>query len=390
MTQTFLACTNLDADITWLQSALAPMGQVLRSTQSLDELFGLIDATGATLVFVGMDRDNLSAQCALIESLLEARPLLAVMVVGDGFDNDLVIAAMRAGARDFVTYGLRTSEVTGLVRRITERLPALPVRKQQGRLTLLFGTQPDPDAALIAAHMALLMQKDNQRTLLVDLGVPHGESEDVLRLEPSFVFSDAVRNLRRIDRSLIDSAFIEHDSGLRVLPAGANEAQIDMYSSSELFLLTAALRQNFDQVLINLTGQPDSEMLRNMVGQADQLCWYVDPSVSCCRRNLDLLLKWRADGVKLEHARLLIDRYFNNVAPAPKALGRTFEMPLLATLPASAELRLKVRNQRTTLFQMAPRDALSKAIGDLVALLVPAAGSSARRGLLQRFAGMTK
>ena len=390
MTQTFLACTNLDADITWLQSALAPMGQVLRSTQSLDELFGLIDATGATLVFVGMDRDNLSAQCALIESLLEARPLLAVMVVGDGFDNDLVIAAMRAGARDFVTYGLRTSEVTGLVRRITERLPALPVRKQQGRLTLLFGTQPDPDAALIAAHMALLMQKDNQRTLLVDLGVPHGESEDVLRLEPSFVFSDAVRNLRRIDRSLIDSAFIEHDSGLRVLPAGANEAQIDMYSSSELFLLTAALRQNFDQVLINLTGQPDSEMLRNMVGQADQLCWYVDPSVSCCRRNLDLLLKWRADGVKLEHARLLIDRYFNNVAPAPKALGRTFEMPLLATLPASAELRLKVRNQRTTLFQMAPRDALSKAIGDLVALLVPAAGSGARRGLLQRFAGMTK
>ncbi|PRB83823.1 pilus assembly protein [Pseudomonas sp. MYb185] len=390
MTQTFLACTNLDADITWLQSALAPMGQVLRSTQSLDELFGLIDATGATLVFVGMDRDNLSAQCALIESLLEARPLLAVIVVGDGFDNDLVIAAMRAGARDFVTYGLRTSEVSGLVRRITERLPALPVRKQQGRLTLLFGTQPDPDAALIAAHMALLMQKDNQRTLLVDLGVPHGESEDVLRLEPSFVFSDAVRNLRRIDRSLIDSAFIEHDSGLRVLPAGANEAQIDMYSSSELFLLTAALRQNFDQVLINLTGQPDSEMLRNMVGQADQLCWYVDPSVSCCRRNLDLLLKWRADGVKLEHARLLIDRYFNNVAPAPKALGRTFEMPLLATLPASAELRLKVRNQRTTLFQMAPRDALSKAIGELVTLLVPAAGSGARRGLLQRFAGMTK
>src|SRR5690554_2481619 len=390
MTQTFLACTELEADLSWLQTALAPMGQVLRTSQSLDELFGLIDATGATLVFVGVDRENLSAQCALIESLLEARPLLAVMVLGDGFDNDLVIASMRAGARDFVTQGLRGSEVLGLVRRITERLPALPARKQQGNLTLLFGNQPDADAGLIAAHMALTVQKSGQRTLLVDLGVPVGESLDVLALEPSFVFSDAVRNLRRIDRSLIDSAFIEHDSGLRVLPAGANEAQIDMYSSSELFLLTAALRQNFDQVLINLTGQPDSEMLRNMVGQADQLCWYVDPSVSCCRRNLDLLLKWRADGVKLEHARLLIDRYFNNVAPAPKALGRTFEMPLLATLPASAELRLKVRNQRTTLFQMAPRDALSKAIGELVALLVPAAGSGARLGLLQRFAGMTK
>lgn len=390
MAQTFLACTELDTDISWLQSALAPMGQVLRVGQSLDELFGLIDATGATLVFVAIDRDNLSAQCSLIESLLEARPMLAVMVVGDGFDNDLVLAAMRSGARDFLTYGLRASEVLGLVRRITERLPTLPARKQQGSLTLLFGNQPDADASLIAAHMALLMQKNGQRTLLVDLGVPTGESLDVLGVEASFVFSDAVRNLRRIDRSLIDNAFIEHDSGLRVLPAGSDESRIDMYSSSELFLLTASLRQNFDQVLINLTGQLDNEMLRNFVGQADQLCWYVDPSVSCCRRNLDLLLKWRNDGVKLEHARLLIDRYFDNVAPAPKALGRTFEMPVLASLPASAELRLKARNQRSTLFQLAPRDGLAKAITEAVSKLAPTQNKSASRGLFQRLAGMMR
>lgn len=389
--QTFLACTNQDADINWLQSSLAQMGQVLRASPSLDELFGLIDATGSTLVFVGMDRDNLSAQCALIESLLEARPLLAVVVIGDGFDNDLVIAAMRAGARDFVTYGLRTSEVSGLVRRITERLPPLPARKQQGNLVLLFGNQPDADAALIAAHMALQMQRGGQRTLLVDLGVPNGESLDVLRLEPSFVFSDAVRNLRRIDRTLIDSAFIEHDSGLRVLPAGNNEPPLDMYSASELFLLTATLRQNFDRVLVNLTGHTDSEILRNFVGQADQLCWYVDPSVSCCRRNLELLNKWRVDGVKLEHARLLVDRCYSNVAPAPKALGRTFEMPLLAALPDSAELRLRARNQRTPLFHLAPRDALSKSLVELVEQLAPAAAEGRTPGrLLRRLAGIGK
>lgn len=390
MGRTFLACTNEDDDISWLQSALAPMGQVLRVGQSLDELFGLIDATRTTLVFVAIDRDNLSVQCALIESLLEARPMLAVMVVGDGFDNDLVLAAMRSGARDFINYGLRSSEVLGLVRRITERLPTLPARKQQGNLTLLFGNQPDADAALIAAHMALLLNKGGQRTLLVDLGVPTGESLDVLGLEPSFVFSDAVRNLRRIDRSLIDNAFIEHDSGLRVLAAGHDESQIEVYSASELFLLTASLRQNFDQLLINLTGQPDSEMLRNFVGQADQLLWYVDPSVSCCRRNLELLHKWRTDGVKLKHARLLIDRHFDSVAPAPKALGRTFDMPVLATLPASAELRLKARNQRATFFQLAPRDGLSKGITEALSRLAPAEASGTSRGLLQRLAGIAR
>lgn len=388
--RTFLACTYQEGDINWLQSALASMGQVLRASQQLDELFGLIDATGATLVFVGMDRDNMSSQCALIESLLEAKPLLAVVVMGDGFDNELVIAAMRAGAKDFLTAGLRSSEVSGLVRRITERLPTLPVRKEQGRLLVLFGNQPDADAALVAAHMALQLQRSEQRTLLVDLGVPLGESLDVLRLDPTFVFSDAVRNLRRIDRSLIDNAFIEHETGLRVLPAGSGEGRLDFYSSSELFLLTATLRQNFDQVLINLTGQPDSEMLRNFVGQADQLCWYVDPSVSCCRRNLELLSQWRQEGVKLDHAQLVVDRVHSNVAPAPKALSKTFEMPLLASLPASPELRLRSRNQRNPVFQIAPRDALSRALAELVADLAPAAPAGAQGGLLRRLVGIGK
>lgn len=387
MEQTFLVCTDGDNDISWLQTAMASAGQVLRAGQRLDELLGLIEATGATLIFVSMDRDNLSAQCALIESLLEARPLLAVVVVGDGFDNDLVIAAMRAGARDFITYGLRNSEVQGLVRRITERLPQLPARRQQGKLTLLFGNQPDADAALVAAHMALLLQTGGQRVLLVDLGVPNGESLDVLRLEASFVFADALRNLRRIDRSLIDSAFVEHDSGLRVLPAGREGAQLDFHSSSELFLLTAALRQNFDQVLINLSGQPDSEMLRTFVGQADQLYWYIDPSVSCCRRNLDLLQQWRDNGVKLEHAQLLIDRSFDSVAPDAKALGRTFEMPVLAALPHNAELRLKARNQGKSLFELAPRDSLTKALKGLVATLTTGDKADGPMGLFRRLAG---
>lgn len=385
--RTFLACTSQESDISWLQGALSEMGHVLRVGQRLDALFALIEATGATLVFVGMDRNNMSSQCALIESLLEAKPLLAVVVIGDGFDNELVIAAMRAGAKDFITAGLRSSEVSGLVRRITDRLPALPVRREQGRLILLVGNQPDADAALVAAHLALRMQRADQRALLVDLGVPTAESLDVLGLEPSFVFSDAVRNLRRIDRSLIDSAFVAHDSGLRVLPAGPGDGRLEHYSSSELFLLTATLRQNFEHVVMNLIGQPDSEMLRNFVAQADRVCWYVDPSVSCCRRNLELLSQWRVDGVKLEHAQLLVDRYYTSVAPAAKALARTFEMPLLAALPASAELRLRARNQRGTFFQLAPRDALTRAVGELATALAPGAPTKRPGGLLRRLAG---
>ena len=80
-------------------------------------LLALVDVTFANLVFVGLDREHVVAQSALIEGALEAKPMLAIVALGDGMDNQLVLNAMRAGARDFVAYGSRSSEVAGLVRR---------------------------------------------------------------------------------------------------------------------------------------------------------------------------------------------------------------------------------------------------------------------------------
>lgn len=124
LSQTFLAITRNGTDLEWLQGALAPLGQVVSAgSGSLDELLALVDVTCASLVFVGLDREHVVTQAALIEGALEAKPMLAIVALGDGMDNQLVLNAMRAGARDFVAYGSRSSEVAGLVRRLSKRLP---------------------------------------------------------------------------------------------------------------------------------------------------------------------------------------------------------------------------------------------------------------------------
>lgn len=380
MELTYLACSCSATDIDWLQEALAPLGKVLKAGDSLEELLGLVEVTGAGLVFVGIDRERTVGECALIESLLEARPMLTVVGIGDGYDNQLVIAAMRAGARDFISYGLRGSEVLGLVRRLTQRLPSLPTRRDQGLLTVLYGSQPDADAALVASHLALACARGGQETLLVDLGVPAAESLYLLGMEASFGFGDALRNLRRLDAGLIDSAFARHASGLRVLAQGADDDALAACSSAELYLLLGALRQHFAHVVVNLCGQPDSDALCTFVGNARQLLWYVDQSVSTCRRNLAQLHGWQARGVRLEGVRLLVDRYLANVAPDAQSLARTFAMPLAATLPLTPELRLQARNLGRTLFELAPRDRLSRTLAGLAGGIEREAAGKPARG----------
>lgn len=96
LSQTFLALTRNNTDLEWLQGALAPLGQVVGAgTSSLDELLALVDVTFAGLIFVGLDRDKVVNQCALIEGALEAKPMLAIVALGDGMDNQLVLNADR-------------------------------------------------------------------------------------------------------------------------------------------------------------------------------------------------------------------------------------------------------------------------------------------------------
>lgn len=371
LSQTFLAITRNSTDFEWLQGALAPLGQVVSSVgESLDELLALVDVTRTSLVFVGLDREHVVAQSALIEGALEAKPMLAIVALGDGMDNQLVLNAMRAGARDFVAYGSRSSEVAGLVRRLSKRLPPVAPNTQLGGLTVLYGTQSDADGALLSSHLALVIQKSGQQTLLLDLGLPRGDSLALLGLESSFHFGDALRHLRRLDATLIDSAFTSADAGLRILAYSDNDLPLEHTSAAELYMLLSALRQHFQHIVVNLTGQPDSEALRTFVSHCDKLLWYTDQSVLDCRRNLAVLNLWREKSMKLDHARLLVDRYLRNVIPNSDTLGKSFGLEVLAVLAYSPEVRLNAKNQGVTLFKLAPREALTqglRALGERLA-----------------------
>ncbi|MFP5429193.1 MAG: CpaE family protein, partial [Gammaproteobacteria bacterium] len=129
--------------------------------------------------------------------------------------------------------------------------------------------------------------------------------------------------------------------------------------------LVRALRQHFQHIVLNLTGQTDSEALRTIVSHCDKLILYTDQNILDCRRNLQVLDQWRDRGIKLEHASLLVDRYLKHVAPDAEALAKRYGLPLLKVMPYSPEVRLNAKNQGLSLFELAPRESLTQALQGL-------------------------
>lgn len=365
MEQAFLVRGCDNAELEWLQGALSPLAKVVNVGESLDELLRLIEHMRAGLVFIAVNRRDQVGQCTFIESLLETRSMVTVVAVGDGFDSELVIAAMRAGARDFITTGLRSSEVLGLVRRLSKRLPQPLPRSDQGSLTLLLSARPDSDAAFVATHLALAVAENDESTLLIDLGLPKGESQAILGVECSFGIEDALRNIRRLDTSVIESAFTRHESGLALLTLVEDGRSLELSTYAEIVLLLSILRQNFAHILVNVSGQPDGDVVRALAEYATRLLWYTDQGIPASQDNLALLERWRAENLRTAAAVLLLDRHCPKVAPDSRTLSQIFDLPLVATLPLKQELRLQCRNQGRSVFDLAPRDELSKKVLEL-------------------------
>ncbi|KFF34305.1 pilus assembly protein [Pseudomonas aeruginosa VRFPA01] len=368
MNQNFVALTQHPGELDWLQNSLASAGQVVPAgSASLEELLALLDVTAAGVLFISLGKNNLASQGALVEGLVSARPMLSVVAIGDGLDNQLVLAAMRAGARDFITYGARASELTGLVRR--------------GELLTLVSARPDADGAFVALHLAKALQEQTpNQVLLLDVGQPTGEALAILGLDSAFTFSDALRNLRRLDQTLIDSAFSRLDSGLRILSLTDEPGVLERVTTAELYLLLGNLRGAFSHVVVNLTGLPEGELSNQLLVQANRVLWMVDQSVPSCKKGLERLRRLRERNLPLPSIELLIERYLPNVAPDQQALSRMFDLDLFGVLPLSPESRLRAKNLGKSLFEVAPRDPLAVRLRQLADSLCVARGE--RRSLL--------
>ena len=390
--QKFVATLPEGRELEWLKLSLGELGTVVPAgSDNLDEVLGLLDLSDSPILFVGIDGDKLGRASALIEGVLASKPLLTVVAVGDGTGHDELLTAMRAGARDFLAVGTRASEARALVRRLLERMPReRDDGDAHGEVLAVSNARPALDNAFFAAHLALAIERERPeaRVLLLDLGLPAADCLGLLALEPSFNFFDAVRHLRRLDRTLLDSALPTHESGLQVL-AMPEESTSDEVSTAELYLLLGALKRHYSHVVVNLGGLPPGAFLQVMVSNADQIFLLVDQSVPGCRQNRRLLESLEQAGSQLRSLHLLVDRYHPRLAPTAETVAEKIGQPLAGVLPAEEAQRLRAINLGKSLFDLAPRDPYARTLRNLVqGLYAEHQGASTRAtGWLQRLTG---
>jgi len=215
-----------------------------------------IQAAGADVVLVDISPDNSNSALHAIELLHHELPDSALFAVGAMSQPQVIVNAMRAGAREFVERPTTTTDLLEAFVRLTTAQRKNRREELRGKMFTVVNAKGGSGATTVAVNLALALQAAHGSTALVDIA-PLGHCALHLNLKPLFSVGDAIRNLHRLDSSLLESFMTRHGAGLQLL-AGPNTPVSAEPSTAEFAKLFDMLIGHFRYVVVDASSRIDA------------------------------------------------------------------------------------------------------------------------------------
>lgn len=379
--------------LSWLQNSAPGAEFSLARVTEAEELVDRIHASGRVdVVFFEFTPQTSAARAAMIERLLERLPEMAVAGLGEEGDPAAMLAAMRAGARDFFVLRKDEANLAALLGRLLRRsTPTTGTGRKLGRVFGVMAALPYDGIAFLAEHLALACSErlgKNERVLLLDVAVPAGAASIFLNLNQSYGVLDAINDGSRCDTTLVDTAFTRHSSGLYVLSLPEDVITRPPIDGDELIKLLGVLRGLFGCIVLSFDGHLPSDVLRGLIGLAGRTLFLTDQSILKSRHSKYLLRSLRLDDCPLDRVGLVVDNYRKRVGLEPQNLSELLDLPVVATLATQPSNRIQAMNQGEPMFACTPKDEYCGGVRLLAQALLTgenaATPAPAQTGLLGR------
>src|SRR5579864_4722548 len=223
-----------------------------------DPLIPRMHALHADVILVDVPVENPSAALNAIELLRQEVPETAVFAIGSMSQPQSIVSAMRAGAREYIERPSTTTDLLEAFIRLTTNQRKVKRDGPRGKVFTVVNAKGGCGATTIAVNLALALQSAHGNVALVDLG-PLGHASLHMNLKPLFSVADALRNLHRLDASLLEGFMTRHQNGLHLL-AGANTPAAVEPSTAEFARLFDMLVSHYRYVVVDTSSRLDATM----------------------------------------------------------------------------------------------------------------------------------
>ncbi|MDH6169389.1 pilus assembly protein CpaE [Variovorax boronicumulans] len=372
--ETYLFASSNGSHITWLTDALGTLGSVVvlaPDTKSLDERIALL---GPVAVFIDFSPEQSVMATQLHQRLKRDWPTLPVLATGNSAEPAAMLSALRAGVDDFIDMAAASAEAVTTLRALLDRRGTLQGGTRGSTLALL-GARAGLGVTTLATSLALALNDQlvqaparppgrsvRQGVALLDLGLPARDGLLYLDTQSGFSFVDGVRNLRRLDQTLLHTALAHHSSGVAILPLPASLAQVREISHADSVTLIKRLADFFDFQIADLGGFSTIDFMAQTVREAQQVWVVCDQSIGGIVSTANMLKELRARGVEIERLALVVNKFDGHVGLSAKDIAERLELPLRHVLPSRSAQLLAAASRGEMLVRTARGDPYAQAV----------------------------
>jgi pilus assembly protein CpaE len=250
---------------------------------------------------------------------------------------------MRAGAREFLTQPIAPTTIAEAMVRASVRRPShRPAKKAEGKLLVFLGAKGGSGVSTLAANFAVALTQDSrQRTALLDLNFPLGNTAIDLGLTAPLSAADALMNLERLDSHFLSTVMIKHRSGLSVLAAPDHYSPLNVREDS-IEKLVNVVRRDFDYVVVD-AGVGMGVVGRALLGSATTVYLVLQVSLPELRNANRIVSEFfRSETPQLE---IVLNRFSpRSVEIAEEAINKALTMPAKWRVPSDFAAVRKAQN----------------------------------------------
>jgi pilus assembly protein CpaE len=227
----------------------------------------------------------------ILETIPAPRP--QIVACGPQDQSDVILRALKQGAREFLPAAPAAEEIkTAVDRLVLEQAPSHKATTVAPLLSVM-GAKGGVGSTVVACQLAAGLQRLGGRTVIVDLNIPLGDVALYFDVQPAYTIADIARESGKFDRSLVQGLLQSHRSGLQILAAPQKMEDAEIVKEQHVHALLEALRSEFDWVVADVSRNwPDTTVRALDLSSEIVLVTLQDvPTLTHARAHRELLLR---------------------------------------------------------------------------------------------------
>jgi pilus assembly protein CpaE len=270
-----------------------------------DPVYRRIQSSNPEVILVDIPNDGPAMALRTIELLVQEIPTAAVFAVGTLKQPQVIVSAMRVGAKEFIERPTTTTDLLEAFVRVTSAQRKSQKEEIRGKVFTIVNAKGGNGATTLAVNLALALQSAHGDVALVDMA-PLGHCALHMNLKPLFSVSDAVRNLHRLDSSLLESFMTRHEGGLQLL-AGPSSPELAEPSTAEFARLFDMLAGHFRYIVVDTSTRMDTTT--RLVGNLSETVLLVAHTDVASLWSAARIQQYLREGGGQERVRLVLNRF---------------------------------------------------------------------------------